>query len=85
MTEGLRLSLLAAAIALSPITSGAKVACTPPKEPHPFEPGDLGLELRQIVNDQHEQCARKIEDYLNCLGTERAWSCLGSGGNSKAA
>ena len=32
MTEGLRLPLLAVAIALAPITAGAQVACIPPEE-----------------------------------------------------
>ena len=71
MTEGLRLPLLAVAIALAPVTAGAQVACIPPEEPYPFEPGDLDPELRQIVNDQYEEYVRKIEDHINCLEAER--------------
>ena len=71
MTEGLRLPLLAMAmaIALAPVPAGAQVACIPPEEPYPFEPGGLDPELRQIVNDQY---VRKIEDHVNCLKAERA-------------
>ena len=40
--------------------AGAQVACIPPEEPYPFEPGGLDPELRQIVNDQYEEYVRKI-------------------------
>ena len=52
--------------------AGAQVACLPPEEPYPYEPSDLDDELRQIVNEQYETYVRKIEDYINCLETERA-------------
>ena len=72
MTDRLRLPLLAMAIALAPITAGAQLACIPPEEPYPFEPGDLDPELRPIVNDQYEEYVRKIGDHINCLEVERA-------------
>ena len=75
MTEGLRLPLLAVAIALAPVTATAKVACIPPEETYPFEPGDLDPELRQIVNDQYEEYVRKIEDHINCLEAEPPRPC----------
>ena len=55
-----------------PAAAGAQMACLPPEEPYPYEPSNLDDELREMVNEQYETYVRDIEDYINCLETERA-------------
>ncbi len=71
MTAGPRLLSLVIMLALAPAAASAQVACIPLGEPYPYEPSDLGAELRQIVNEQYEDYVSGIEDYINCLETER--------------
>lgn len=72
MNTGSRSGILLAALLCLPAVAGAQMACLPPEEPYPYEPSNLDDELRAMVNEQYETYVRDIEDYINCLETERA-------------